>query len=164
VRVYVPSTLSAVAGLLRAGEIYESPVRGYAVTPALREWYSSGDIEELEYVAMMHAARESLRLLAADRDAPRRRVVLAVDVPDPSIVADSGFDQPGLVLINGAVPIRNVASGLVDDDDAAPDLADAIAALPSADAGDEDAQFVVDGADGHELQWYATQELSDLAP
>jgi hypothetical protein len=153
-----------VAGLLRAGELHASPVRGYAVTPALREWYSSGDIDELEYVAMMHAARESLRLLAADPEAPRRRVVLAVDVADPSIVADSGFDEPGLVRINGPVLIRDVASGLVDDDDAAPDLADAIAALPNADAGDEDAQFVVDGADGHELQWYATQELADLAP
>jgi hypothetical protein len=164
VRVYVPATLPAVAGLLRAGELHASPVRGYAVTPALREWYSSGDIDELEYVAMMHAARESLRLLAADPEAPRRRVVLAVDVADPSIVADSGFDEPGLVRINGPVLIRDVASGLVDDDDAAPDLADAIAALPNADAGDEDAQFVVDGADGHELQWYATQELADLAP
>jgi hypothetical protein len=160
----VPATLPAVAGLLRAGELHASPVRGYAVTPALREWYSSGDIDELEYVAMMHAARESLRLLAADPEAPRRRVVLAVDVADPSIVADSGFDEPGLVRINGPVLIRDVASGLVDDDDAAPDLADAIAALPNADAGDEDAQFVVDGADGHELQWYATQELADLAP
>lgn len=162
-RVYVPATLPAVAGLLRAGEIHASPVRGYAVTPALREWYSSGDIEELEYVAMMHAARDSLRLLAADPAAPRRRVVLAVDVADPSMVTDSGFDEPGLVRIKRPVLIRDVASGLVDDDDAAPDLADAIAALPSADAGDEDAQFVVDGADGHELQWYATQELGDLA-
>jgi hypothetical protein len=164
VRVYVPATLPAVAGLLRAGELNASPVRGYAVTPALREWYSSGDIEELEYVAMMHAARESLRQLAADPEAPRRRVVLAVDVADPSIVVDSGFDEPGLVRIDGPVLIRDIASGLVDDDDAAPDLADAIAALPNADAGDEDAQFVVDGADGHELQWYATQELADLAP
>jgi hypothetical protein len=163
VRVYVPATLPAVAELLRAGEIHASPVRGYAVTPALWEWYSSGDIEELEYVAMMHAARESLRLLAADPDAPRRRVVLAVDVPDQQVMADAGFDEPGLVKVSGPVPIRAVASGLVDDSDAAADLADAIAALPTADAGDEDAQFIVDGADGHELQWYATQELGDLA-
>jgi hypothetical protein len=35
--------------------------------------------------------------------------------------------------------------------------------LPAADAGDQDARFVVDGADGHELLWYATQELADLA-
>jgi hypothetical protein len=162
VRVYVPSTLPAVAGLLSTGEIHESPVRGFAVTPTLREWYSSGDIEELEYVALMHAARESLRLLAADPAAPRRRVVLAVDVPDRQVLAGAGFEEPGLVAVTGPVPIRDVASGLVDDSDASADLADAIAALPSADAGDEDAQFVVDGADGHELQWYATQELGDL--
>ena len=149
--------------MLRAGEIHASPVRGYAVTPALREWYSSGDIEELEYVAMMHAARESLRLLAADPKAPRRRVVLAVDVADHDIIADSGFDEPGLLEVTGPLPISAVASGLVDDAAAAPDLADAIAALRDADAGDEDAQFIVDGADGHELQWYATQELADLA-
>ena len=37
-RVYLPSTLPAVAGLLLTGEI-RPPVRGYAVTPALREWY-----------------------------------------------------------------------------------------------------------------------------
>jgi hypothetical protein len=149
--------------MLAAGEIQASPVRGYAVTPALREWYSSGEIEELEYVAMMHAAGESLRQLAADADAPRRRVVLAVEVPDHQVVIGSGFDEPGLVEISGPVPLRVVASGLVDDFDAVPDVSDAIAALPRADAGDEDAQFIVDGADGHELQWYATQELADLS-
>ncbi|HSR86002.1 MAG TPA: hypothetical protein VLM11_17645 [Streptosporangiaceae bacterium] len=148
--------------MLRAGEIHGSPVRGYAVTPALREWYSSGDIEELEYVAMMHAARDSLRLLAADPRAPRRRVVLAVDVRDAEVMAAAGFDEPGQVQLSGPVPVRAVASGLVDDSAAAANLADAIAALPSAAAGDEDAQFIVDGADGHELQWYATQELGDL--
>jgi hypothetical protein len=163
VRVYVPATLPTVAGILRAGQMHASPVRGYAVTPALREWYSGGDIEELEYVAMMHAARESLRLLAADPTAPRRRVVLAIDVQDHQVMADAGFDEPGVVQVSGPIPIRDVASGLVDDSDAAADLADAIAALPNADAGDEDAQFVVDGADGHELQWYATQELGYLA-
>ena len=162
-RVYVPATLSAVAGMLRAGEIQAPPVRGYAVTPSLREWYSSGDIEELEYVAMMHAARDSLRLLAADTDAPRRRVVLAVEMPDHQVGAGAGLDEPGLVEISGPVPVRAVASGLVDDAEAVPDVGAAIAALASADAGDVDAQFVVDSADGHELQWYATQELAELA-
>jgi len=111
---------------------------------------------------MMHAARDSLRLLAADPRAPRRRVVLAVDVRDAEVMAAAGFDEPGQVQLTGPVPVRAVASGLVDDSEAAADLADAIAALPSAAAGDEDAQFIVDGADGHELQWYATQELGDL--
>ena len=114
-RVYLPSTLPAVAGLLLTGEIGSAPVRGYAVTPALREWYSSGDIEELEYVAMMHAARESLRLLAADPNAPRRRVVLAVDVADDQVTANAGFDEPALVQITGPVPVRDVKAGHVDD-------------------------------------------------
>ncbi len=162
-RVYVPSTLPAVAGLLRTGEIHGSPVRGFAVTPALREWYSSGDIEELEYVAMMHAARESLRLLAADPDAPRRRVVLAAEVADRQVTASAGFDEPALVEISGPVPLRDVASGHVDDPGAAAEIAAAVHALPAADGGDDDARFIVDGAEGFELLWYATQELGDLA-
>ena len=39
------------------------------------------------------------------------------------------------------------------------DIGDAVAALPAADTGDDDARFVVDGAEGHDLLWYATQEL-----
>jgi hypothetical protein len=162
-RVYLPSTLAALAALLRTGEIGPGPVRGFSVTPALREWYSSGDMEELEYVALMHAAKASLRLLRGDPSAPRRRVVLAVEVPDAQVVSDSGFEEPGLVHLAGPVTIRDVASGHVDDPVATAEIAEAIAALPAADAGDEDARFVVDGADGHELLWYATQELSDLA-
>ena len=38
----------------------------------------------------------------------------------------------------------------------------AFAALPAADKGDQDARFTVDGAEGHELLWYATQELRHL--
>ncbi len=163
-RVYLPSTLSAVAELLRAGTIEPAPVRGYAVTPALREWYSSGDIEELEYVALMHAARESLRLLAADPAAPRRRVVLAAEVTDRQIAAaGTDFDEPALVRVTAAIRVRDVAAGHVDDTTAASQIAAAVAALPAADAGDDDARFVVDGAEGFELQWYATQELGFLA-
>jgi hypothetical protein len=162
-RVYLPSTLSALAGLLRTGQIGDGPLRGYGVTPALREWYSSGDMEELEYVALMHAAKASLRLLHGDPSAPRRRVVLAIEVPDAQVVNDSGFSEPGLVQITGSVTIREVASGHVDDPVNAAEIAEAIAALPAADAGDDDARFIVDGADGHELLWYATQELGDLA-
>jgi hypothetical protein len=162
VRVYLPATLPAVAGLLRDGEIRPTPVRGYAVTPALREWYASGDVEELEYVAMMHAARESLRLLAADPAAPRRRVVLAAEVADDHVRASGSFDEPALVVIAGQVLLRDLASGHVDDPAASQEIAAAVTALPAADAGDADARFTVDGAEGHELAWYATQELADL--
>lgn len=43
------------------------------------------------------------------------------------------------------------------------DVRAAADALPAADAGDEDARFAVDGAEGYELGWYATQELPYLA-
>ena len=163
VRVYLAATLPAVAGLLRDGEIRPAPVRGYAVTPALREWYASGDVEELEYVAMTHAARESLRLLAADPTAPPRRVVLAAEVADDQLIASASFDEPAMVALGGTVLLRDIASGHVDDPAASPDIAAAVAALAAADDGDEDARFVVDGAEGYELAWYATQELADLA-
>jgi Family of unknown function (DUF6912) len=161
-RVYLPATLSTLACLLKNGEIGPAPVRGFAVTPALREWYASGDLEELEYVAMMHAARASLRLLAADPDVPRRRVVLAADVPDDLIGHNGGFDEPTVVEISAPVPVDRVVSGHVDEVLAMPDIAAAVAALPAADQGDDDARFVVDGAEGHELLWYASQELPYL--
>ena len=158
-RIYLPATLPALDDLLRTGAIGPGPMTGFAVTPALREWYASGDLEELEYVAMTHAARASLRLLLSDPDAPRRRVVLAADVPDEQIGRDGGFDEPTVVAISEAVPLRWVAAGHIDDLLAVGDISDAVAALPLADKGDDDARFVVDGAEGHELLWYATQEL-----
>jgi len=166
-RVYLPATLPALAGILRAAEIGPAPVLAYAVTPALREWYASADLEELEYAALMHAARASLRLLRADPEAPRRRVVLAAEVPDEQAGRgggfDGGFDEPTLVLLSAPVPLARVASGHVDDVAAVADIGAAVQALAAADAGDDDAQFLVDGAEGHELLWYATQELGDLS-
>ena len=162
-RVYLPTTLTALACLLRAGTIGPAPVRGYAVTPALREWYASGDQEELEYVAMAHAARASLRLLADDPQATRRRVVLAADVPDGQVEHNGGFDEPTLVEVGAPVTMDQVVSAHVDDLLAVDDIAEAATALPAADKGDDDAQFAVDGAEGHELLWFASQELPYLA-
>jgi len=89
-RVYLPSTLPTLAAALAAGEIGPAPLTGYAVTPALREWYVGGDLEELEYAAMLAAARASLRLLALDPDAPLRRVVLAVELPEEAVSYEPG--------------------------------------------------------------------------
>jgi hypothetical protein len=161
-RVYLPTTLAALACLLRTGAIGPAPVRGFAVTPALREWYASGDLEELEDGAMAHAARASLRLIADDPQVPRRRVVLAADVPDQQIGAGSGFDEPTLVEVRAPVTVDQIVSAHVDDLLAVADIAEAAAALPAADKGDDDAQFTVDGAEGHELLWYASQELGFL--
>ena len=161
-RVYLPATLPALFQAVRDAQLGPAPLPGFAVTPDLREWYASGDAEELEYVAMTHAARASLRLLAAAPDAPRRRVVIAADVPEDQVRHDSGFDEPTVVQITAPVPVDRVVSGHIDDPLAMDDVASAVAALDAADAGDQDAQFVVDGAEGHELQWFATQELQYL--
>lgn len=158
-RVYLPSTLPVLAGVLATGQAGPAPLGAFAVTPALREAYASGDDEELEYVAMLAAARQSLRLLAADPEAPRRRVVLAADVPEAEVSWQAYDDEPATVLLSAAVPLSAVASGHVDETGAETDVAAAADASAAADAGDEDAAFTVDSAEGHELAWYATQEL-----
>ncbi|MEU9342757.1 hypothetical protein AB0D74_16270 [Streptomyces sp. NPDC048278] len=165
-RVYVPLTLPGLAEAHRTGELGTGPFVAYAVTPALREWYLSDDIEELEYAALNRAALASLRLLAADPDAMRRRVVVAVDVPDGTAAADPdrGLDPVALgeVRVTGTVALAKAASVHVDSDDAEQDVTAAAVALEAADGGDDDAQFVVDGAEDHELLWYATQEIPNL--
>jgi hypothetical protein len=162
-RIYLPATLPALAMLLSTGQVGVPPVRGFAVTPALREGYSSGDLEELEYVALLHAARASLQLLHDDPDAPRRRVVLAAEIPPEAVLSHAGFDDPALVEVKQAVALSHIMAGHVDEPAAAGDIAAAAAALLAADDGDDDAQFTVDSAEGHELLWYATQELRHLS-
>jgi hypothetical protein len=172
-RVFLPSTLPALAEALRAGRLGPVPgpdpaadpgtLSGYAVTPALREAYASGDEEELEYSALTEAARASLRMLAEDPAAPPRRVVLAADIPADQVKPDAQDSEPGRVTVGAAVPVDRLASAHVDEAEAGDDVRAAAEALPAADAGDEDAKFAVDGAEGHELGWYATQELPYLA-
>lgn len=167
-RVYVPLTLPALQDAHLAGELTpESGARlAYSVTPGLREWYVSDDSEELEYAALNRAAQASLRLLALQPDAPRRRVVLAADVPDAGVVfdPDHGLDPGtlGEVRVESSVPLSKAAAVHMDARDAEADVAAAADALGAADMGDDDARFTVDGAEDHELLWYATQEIPHL--
>ncbi|WP_042408894.1 DUF6912 family protein [Streptacidiphilus carbonis] len=168
-RVYVPTTLHALAQAHADGGLGPLPLRAYAVTPALREWYLSDDIEELEYAALVRAAQSSLRLLALDGAAPRRRVVVALDVPDRSVALQVDAEHAdaaalGAVTLSEAPPLARAAAVHADADD--PDVRDSVAAaavaVAAADAGDEDARFTVDGAEDHELLWFATQEIPGL--
>ncbi|WP_330175552.1 hypothetical protein OG875_19815 [Streptomyces sp. NBC_01498] len=165
-RVYVPLTLSGLAEAHKTGELGPGPLTAYAVTPGLREWYLSDDIEELEYAALNRAAAASLRQLAGDPSAARRRVVVAVDVPDKDAAADpaSGLDSAGLgeVRIASAVPLARAAAVHVDADEAEADVTAAAAALGAADHGDDDARFTVDGAEDHELLWFGVQEIPGI--
>jgi hypothetical protein len=158
-RVYLATTMTGLARLLADGFV-EAPV-AHAVTPALREWYVEGDAEELEYAALTIAARASLHELAADPAAAPRRVVLAADVADTAARPAPDVERAA-VRLAGPVALRDVVSAHVDDADAADDVRRALAALAAAAAGDEDAQFVVDGVEDHELGWFAAQEIGPL--
>ena len=162
-RVYLPSTLPALRALLDTGALGDPPLPAYAVTPALREWYAEGDDEELEYVATLLAARASVRLLdpllVADPDAPARRVVVVAEVSD---VQPAPEVDRGAVRVLQQVPLRLVKAVHVDDPSAQDDVRAAAEAVVAADLGGEDALFAVEQAEGHELQWYATQEIGPL--
>jgi hypothetical protein len=160
-RVYLPSTMTELRHLLENGVVGDPPLPGYAVTPALREWYAEGDQEELEYVALTLAARASVRLLDADPDAVRRRVVLAVEVPD-DVVSPAPHVDRAAVKVADPEAVRLVQAVHVDDPAAIPDVTVAADAVVEADLGSEDAAFRVEQADGHELQWWASQEIGPL--
>ena len=159
-RVYLPATTSTLRRLLLESEV-ALPLTGFAVTPGLREWYHDDDTEELEYAALTEAARASLRLIDGDADALRRRVVLAVEVPDTEVTVRDDLDR-GVVRVGAPVPLASVASIHVDDADAQDAVALAAAAITAADLGDVAAQDRVDDAEGFELSWYANQELAGL--
>ena len=157
-RVYLPATVETLRVLLETGVVGPPPLRGYAVTPALREWYVDDDVEELEYAALLDAARASLRLLDLDPKALRRRVVIAADAP---AVLRPDLDRSAVELAE-PVPMRLVASVHVDGPEAEPAVGAAADAVIEADLGSDDAQFLLDEAEGHELAWYATQEIGPL--
>lgn len=160
-RVYLPGTARTLRALLDTGELAPAPLTGFAVTPSLREWYVDDDIESLEYAALLEAARGSLRMLDEDPTVVRRRVVLAAEVPDAAVVFRPDLDR-AVVTVDQPVPVRMVASAHVDGPDAEDDVRAAANAVLEADLGSADAQFVVDGAEGHDLAWYATQEIGAL--
>jgi len=166
VRVYVPATTTVLRSLMDEGRL-PGPQRAYAVTPQLREFYAvsdaEADTEELEYAALLTAARSSLRLLDVDPGAVRRRVVVAADVPDASLTPSTDPDADrGEVQIADDIRLQDVASVHVDGSDAEEDVRAAVGVVLEADLGSDDAQFVVDQAEGHELAWYATQEIGPM--
>ncbi|MDQ1293251.1 MAG: hypothetical protein QG608_1132 [Actinomycetota bacterium] len=161
VRTYLPVTLPLLRAVSQARGLDAGPHRAHCVTGALREWYTEGDLEELEFVALTQAAHSSLRLLAEDPQAPRLRVVLAVDAPAPQVVPVA--DGPrSLVKLGGPIPLSWVASIHIDEAGAEKAVLGAIDALAAADAGDDDARFLVDEAQAGDLLWYDVSELPHL--
>jgi hypothetical protein len=164
--VYLPATTSVLRTLVDEGRL-PGPHTAFAVTPALRDHFAlsdaEADTEELEYAALLTAARASLRLLDNDPLAPRRRVVVAADVPDGSVAPmDDPHVERGAARVAAEIRMQDVASVHIDGAEAEDDVRAAVNVVLEADLGSDDAQFVVDQAEGHELAWYASQEVGAL--
>ncbi|MDT0332135.1 DUF6912 family protein [Nocardiopsis lambiniae] len=139
--VFLPSTLPSLTTVLDEGRV-----------PVPVAFAAGTDDEEAGYEAMYTAAEESLRLLAADPDAPRRRVVLAANVAD-HLVEEEGREGPDVIRVRvtgESIPYKRLASAHIDDEAVEADIAEAV--------NDPDS----DAADDHELMWYALQELRHL--
>lgn len=146
-RIYVPSTL---------GEL--DPRRGlaprlvHAVTAALRAALPDEDEEGLEYAAQLLAADDSLDRLE-HAAGPRRRVVVAADVPEAVVDAVDDPHAPSVVRLTTHLAWDDVACAHVDEVAAE---ADVTAAL----GGDDQATERLADRD---LLWYDVSELDRLA-
>ncbi len=160
-RVYLPATSQVLRHLVESGQLGPPPMTAFAVTPDLREWYRDGDLEELEYAALLEASRGSLRLLDEDPTSARRRAVVAADVPDGAVGVRPDLDR-AVVRVTVPVAMGMIAAVHLDGAEAEPAVRAAADAVLEADLGSDDAKFLLDEAEGHELLWYATQEVGPL--
>ncbi|WP_278314077.1 DUF6912 family protein [Lolliginicoccus levis] len=170
-RIYVPVTIRMLQQLVAEQQLFPVGGTAFAVTPALREAYASGDEEELAEVAMRDAGRASLRLLAAETDGAGtdaaetgagpvlRRAVLAVDAGDAVLRPDL---DDAVVKVSGPVLLSDVASAHIDLAAAEEPVARLLPVIDQADLGDEDAELALGDVEDHDLAWYATQELHFL--
>jgi hypothetical protein len=152
VRVYVPATISLLRRLVSDGELRPVGGTAFAVTPALRESYASGDAEELEYAAMADAARASLRLLSFDLEPDAGGTDAGgtdaggtdADGTDAD-GTDAGSTDAGDAGASGAeAPRRVVVCADVDGVRLRPDLDDGAVTLPGPVPGSAVAAVYVD--------------------
>jgi len=191
VRVFLPSTLVALARASASGEVAVPDGTAFAVTPASVEMHTDGDAEELEMLAAEAAATGSLRLLAAGAQTaaaqaaaepaaqaaaqpaagpvPARRVVIAVDVAESDVTVPVEWDEdaPDLVHLAGPVPMAAVASVLADP----PSLTVLVGrALPVADEPPPELGALPEGpawaardeVEASPLLWFDATEIGDL--
>lgn len=159
-RVYIPATFAMLKELDADSSIHARSGWGFAATPALTEFFTSGDEEEIEAVAFDDAALASLRLLAIgdEPDFPHRRVVISADVdavPQP----DMG---ESVVKLSGPVALEDVAAIHVDIADAEEATKRATELIDAADLGDQYAELAVGDAQDNYLAFYDPTELPFL--
>ncbi|AZA12921.1 DUF6912 family protein [Corynebacterium choanae] len=162
-RVYIPATFSRLATLHDTGMLPAAGGWGFAATKALHDFFTSGEDEEIEMVAIDEAARAVFRLLQTESDyAPLRRVVIAADLPESQVVPAPEHGEAVVQLSPATVSLDQIACIFIDHEASEPLVEKAIAAIDAADLGDEDAELVVGDALELLMGWYVPAELDDL--
>lgn len=133
VRVYIPTSLDALARYSEEGGIGPSPVHGHAVTEWLRESWPEANEEEWAYAVLMAAADDASASLTAE-DRPRR-VVLVAEVE--RVTEDR---ESTAVSVDTAVSMRLMLAVHADTEDVDASVPESL--------GD--------------LGWFGVQEIPDL--
>lgn len=164
VRVFLPATFSMLAELEETGQLTARSGWGFALTPALREFYTEGDEEEIEYSAFLEASMASLRLLAIgdEEKFPHRRVVISVDVDESVVTPKPDMGEPVVALGPATITKDNLQAIHVDIEESEAATAKAIDAIDNADLGDEDAELAVGDALDNFMAFYDPTELPIL--
>ncbi|AWT25605.1 MULTISPECIES: DUF6912 family protein [Corynebacterium] len=164
VRVYLPATFSMLGDLARDGKIAVPSGVGFALTPALREFFTAGDDEEIEYHAFLEASRASLRLLSAggEEKFPHRRVVVSADLPAESVTPAPEKGDAVVELSPAELEVGQLAAVHVDDSGNEAATAAAVEVVDAADLGDEDAEITLGDCEDNLMSWYDARELGVL--
>jgi len=164
VRVYLPATFGMLAGLNETGTLTARSGWGFAVTPALVEFYTAGDEEEIAHAAFLDAAEASLRLLAVgdEETFPHRRVVLSVDVDDSVVSAEPDMGESVVRLTPPQVSVEDLAAIHIDIEESEAATRAAVEVVDEADLGDEGAELAVGDAQDNFMAFYDPTELPFL--
>jgi hypothetical protein len=157
-RLYVPVTLAELDNLTSAIMTLE-PRRVHGATQALvAELAAEGidDLEEVEYIAQLAAADDSLVAIAQDPVVPWLRAVVSVDIPDSVVGPVAHGDDSDLAP--SAVQLREQVTGVaivcvhVDEPEATADIQAAI--------GGEDG--AMERLADRDLLWYDSSEIGSI--
>ncbi|GAA1473566.1 hypothetical protein P4N68_08225 [Corynebacterium felinum] len=163
-RVYIPATFAMLQQLESSGVFSARSGYGFAVTPALREFYREGEEEDFAEFAFDDAARASIRLLAIGdvEQFPHRRVVVSIDVEDAQVSLEPDLGETVVSIKPAQIAFEQVAAIHIDVESSEAATAAAIEVIDAADLGEEGAELTVGDALDNYLAWYDPSELGIL--
>ena len=143
-RVFIP----ALPGDLKGATLRAR--RGHGGTAEVAHVFPDAGEEEIEYVALLAAADDSLRFLAEHPEEPSSRVVVAVDLDE--VAPHEEAELPTQLAVPAEIDWALVAAIFIDEDDVAPEI-------DRARGGDDEAFERVAEAD---LLWFDPSEREAL--